>query len=214
MADETTSNYHLPLPKGGDPQTGGHTLAQDVLRLRRALQGVDLVLATLADAIANAPTNDDINAALAGVTKSSLGLANVDNVSATDLRNRETHTGQQPVASIAGLSAALDGLNAALAGKSNALIEHGTITANTSAMAGRMYDCDTSSGPFELTLPDEPAIGDCVGVRDAARTFNSNPLTLVRNGHPIESIAENCEIDRFWRGVLVYRGATAGWCFQ
>ena len=43
-----------------------------------------------------------------GVTKSQVGLGDVDNVSAADLRDRATHTGTQAISTVSGLQSALD----------------------------------------------------------------------------------------------------------
>lgn len=48
-----------------------------------------------------------VRAAIATVTKSSLGLGSVDNVSAANLRARSTHTGEQAMSTVTGLVSAL-----------------------------------------------------------------------------------------------------------
>ena len=87
------------------------------------------------------------------------------------------------------------------------------IAANTTAAAGRTYDCDTSAGAFTLTLPAAPAIGARVGVRDYKRSFGKNNLTLARNAQLIEGLTESCVIDRPLRCVLEFRGGSQGWLF-
>ena len=87
------------------------------------------------------------------------------------------------------------------------------IAANTTAAAGRTYDCDTSAGAFTLTLPAAPAIGARVGVRDYKRSFGKNNLTLARNTQLIEGLTESCVIDRPLRCVLEFRGGSQGWLF-
>ena len=50
---------------------------------------------------------------------------------------------------------------------------------------------DTSGGAFTLTLPANPSAGDAVDIFDYSETFDTNPLTIARNGENIESIAED-----------------------
>lgn len=168
----------------------------------------DQLLATIGD-IGNLVTDDQLATALADlaarISKAGIGLGNVDNVSAADLRDRATHTGQQPIDSVTGLATAL-------AARTTTLVEAGTITANTTALAGRVYDCDTTAAAFTLTLPAAPAVGDRVGVRDIGHAFTSKPLTLNGNGARIEgAAADPLVIDTPLRGAFIYRGAALGW---
>ena len=154
--------------------------------------------------ISNLVTQAELATAMEGLTKEGLGLGNVDNVSAASLRARATHTGTQDMATV-------EGLADALAEKQVALIEAGTITANTTAQAGRVYDCDTSAAAFTLTLPATPAAGARVGVRDIARTFDTKNLTLARNGQRIEGQLEDLTADTVLRAVFIFKGAARGW---
>ena len=87
------------------------------------------------------------------------------------------------------------------------------ITSDTTAVAGRSYDCDTRSGSFTLTLPLAPGVGARVGVRDAQRTFHLYPLTVLRNGQRIEGTEDDLLINGFARGFLEFRGPALGWLF-
>ncbi len=140
---------------------------------------------------------------VAGINKTTLGLDLVDNVSAADLRDRATHTGEQPMASITGLATALGT-------KATELVTL-SIASNTTAVAGRWYECDTSAGAFNLTLPATAVVGARIGICDIKRTFGLNALTLLRNGLRIEGVADDLMLDGFFRGVLEYRGADLGW---
>lgn len=163
----------------------------------------DELVATIGN-IGNLVTQAELATAMEGLTKEGLGLGNVDNVSAADLRDRATHTGQQPIDTITGLADAL-------AARTTTLIEAGTTTANTTAVAGRVYDCDTSAAAFTLTLPATPAAGARVGVRDIARTFDTKNLTLARNGQRIEGQLEDLIADTVLRAVFIFKGAALGW---
>lgn len=83
---------------------------------------------------------------------------------------------------------------------------------NDTAIAGVTYACDTSGGAFTLTLPASPAAGEFVGVIDATESFNTNALTIGRNGNNIMLLAENMTVQT--KAVafnLVYIDATTGW---
>lgn len=158
--------------------------------------------------IGNLVTGPELVAVLADfqdqLTKESVGLGNVDNVNAADLRDRQTHTGEQGIATITGL-------DEALAARTITLVEAGTITANTNAQAGKAYNIDTSGGAFAITLPATPAVGTRVGVRDVALACKTNNLTLVRNGQRIEGADEDLTVDLPLRGVFVFIGGARGW---
>ncbi|MBZ0158375.1 MAG: hypothetical protein K8I29_19430 [Alphaproteobacteria bacterium] len=82
------------------------------------------------------------------------------------------------------------------------------------AIAGEGYLLDTSGGTFNMTLPLSPSVGDLVAGRDIANSFDTNNLSLLRNGEKIEALSEdltdNVEGDYFY---LLYTGATYGWRF-
>ena len=85
-------------------------------------------------------------------------------------------------------------------------------TANFDATSGEGYFCDTSSGAFTLTLPSSPSVGDIVAVKDYANSFDSNALTIDRNGSNIGGQAENVAVvDEGMSVTLVYADATKGW---
>lgn len=71
---------------------------------------------------------------------------------------------------------------------------------------------DTSGGAWTLTLPASPSAGDSVIIIDSTGSFNSNNLTLGRNGENIESVAENLTINiKNFVGRYEYLDATIGW---
>jgi hypothetical protein len=71
---------------------------------------------------------------------------------------------------------------------------------------------DTSGGAFTLTLPANPNAGDSIDIFDYSETFDTNPLTIARNGQRIESLEENlvCNVEGAYF-TLIYTGATRGW---
>jgi hypothetical protein len=85
-------------------------------------------------------------------------------------------------------------------------------TANYTALTNEKVAADTTAGAFTLTLPATPSNGDTVTVLDYAGTFDTNNLTIARNGSNIESLAEDmtCEVEDA-AFTLVFVGSTVGW---
>jgi hypothetical protein len=71
---------------------------------------------------------------------------------------------------------------------------------------------DTSGGAFTLTLPASPNAGDSIDIFDYSETFDTNPLTIARNGERIESLEENliCNVEGAYF-TMIYTGSTRGW---
>jgi hypothetical protein len=86
------------------------------------------------------------------------------------------------------------------------------ISGNTTAVAGRYYFVNTTAGAVTLTLPASATLGDTIRVIDGAGTFDTNALTVARNGHVIMGAAEDMTV-----GIenasfdLVYYNSTHGW---
>lgn len=53
------------------------------------------------------------------------------------------------------------------------------------------YLVNTTAGAISITLPAGPSLGDYCGFKDAAGTFGTNNLTLLRNGTNIEGYASD-----------------------
>jgi hypothetical protein len=91
-------------------------------------------------------------------------------------------------------------------------INYTVVTANQTLSNSQNIAADTSSGSFTLSLPASPNAGDSIDIFDYANTFDTNPLTIARNGENIESLAEdltaNIEGAYF---TLIYTGSTRGW---
>jgi len=90
-------------------------------------------------------------------------------------------------------------------------ITFGDSTVQTVAANDRVF-CDTTSSPGFINLPASPQVGDQVRFLDLAGTFDTNNLTLQRNGNNINGAADNLVIavENASFGV-VYTGATYGW---
>jgi hypothetical protein len=80
------------------------------------------------------------------------------------------------------------------------------------AVNGEGILANTSGGGWTLTLPASPTIGDTVGISDSRGTFDTNNLTIARNGSLIQGVDEDLVCDlQDSSFVLIYSGATTGW---
>ena len=88
------------------------------------------------------------------------------------------------------------------------------VTGDTTMVAGRGYFVNTSSSAVTMTLPSSASIGDFVAIKDYAGTFATNNLTVARNSHNIQGVANNSVIDTNRASlVLVYVDSTKGWLY-
>ena len=93
-----------------------------------------------------------------------------------------------------------------------ALSNYAVVTTAQTLAAGSVVAADTTAGAFTVTLPASPANGDTVSILDYAGTFDTNNLTIARNGSNIESLAENMDCNLEDAAFsLVYVGSTVGW---
>jgi len=90
------------------------------------------------------------------------------------------------------------------------------ITADpANAVAGNGYFCNTTGGAFTVTLPTTATIGDFISFIDYAGTFDTNNLTIGRNGHNIQGTAADLTVGVERAGfTLVYVDSTQGWLLQ
>jgi hypothetical protein len=81
--------------------------------------------------------------------------------------------------------------------------------------AGAGYFMNTTSGAITLTLPGSPSIGDEVSFVDYAGTFDTNNLTIARNGKNINGTAADLTVavERA-ANTLVYTDTTQGWLLK
>ena len=88
-------------------------------------------------------------------------------------------------------------------------------TTGFTAVAKEGYFCNTTSAAFTATLPASATIGDFISFIDYAGTFDTNNLTIGRNGHNIQGSATDLTVATERAGfTLVYVDATQGWLLQ
>ena len=90
------------------------------------------------------------------------------------------------------------------------------ITTTATIQPGSAILANTATASFTITLPASPATGDTVSIIDQGYDFNTNPLTLGRNGSNIANTAADLVVNTQGAGFsLVYSGdATTGWTYR
>ena len=88
-------------------------------------------------------------------------------------------------------------------------------TAKTSAFTsvnGKGYFVNTTSGGITVTLPSSPSAGDIIALKDYANTWDTNNVTLCRNGSKINGQCSNATLNTESQSVtLIYVDGTKGW---
>jgi hypothetical protein len=89
------------------------------------------------------------------------------------------------------------------------------VTSSLSVVAGAGYFINTSGGVITATLPSSPTLGDSISFIDYAGTFDSNNLTIARNGKNIQGLAEDLTVSVERAGLtLVFTDNTQGWLLE
>ena len=85
-------------------------------------------------------------------------------------------------------------------------------TASFTAVSGNGYFVNTTSGAITVTLPATPSAGDIVSIADYTNTFQTNNVTVARNGSPIGGISSNAILSTEGQSVtFIYVDGTEGW---
>jgi hypothetical protein len=88
-------------------------------------------------------------------------------------------------------------------------------TGNFNANVGEGYFVNTSGGAITATLPASPVLGEFIAFVDYAGTFDTNSLTVARNGKPIQGVAEDLTVSVERAGfTLIFVDDTQGWLLQ
>ncbi len=74
------------------------------------------------------------------------------------------------------------------------------------------YFVNTTSGAVTVTLPSSPSVGDVVAIKDYAGTFQTNNVTVGRNGSKIAGACSDATLSTQGDSIkLVYVDGTQGW---
>jgi len=80
------------------------------------------------------------------------------------------------------------------------------------AVAGRGYFIDTTSGTQTVTFPASPTAGDTIVIVDYATTFATNNVTINLNGNKLEASTTNATLStNDQTHTFVFTDATQGW---
>ena len=85
-------------------------------------------------------------------------------------------------------------------------------TAPFTGVSGKGYFVNTTCGAVTVTLPASPSAGDIISIADYASTWNTNNVTVCRNGSLINAGSDNATLNIQGQSVtLVYVDGTRGW---
>ena len=85
-------------------------------------------------------------------------------------------------------------------------------SSNITASNKQQLFCNTSGGAFTVTLPASPVKGDSVRIFDVANTFDTQNLTIGRNGNPIMGDASDLVVSTEGAAFeMVFYDGTQGW---
>jgi hypothetical protein len=167
--------------------------------------------------------------ALTKLPKNAFGTGSVDaskiedgtvqNVELTDatLTSEKFATGTIANASLSNSTITINGTSISLGGSSSVGVDvnwQSVQTTGFTAVAANGYFVDTTSGAITVTLPASASLGDQIAIKDYAGTFASNNLTIGRNGHNIQGVANDSLISTNRASLLlVYVDSTKGWIY-
>lgn len=91
-----------------------------------------------------------------------------------------------------------------------------TISGTYSSSSGDQIIVDTSTGPFTITLPSGPQVGDLIRFVDGSSTgFSTNNLTIGRNGNKINGTSFDLVVSTTGSAFgLLYTGVGRGWVYD
>ena len=87
--------------------------------------------------------------------------------------------------------------------------------ASVAVAAGNGYFLNTTSNAITATLPASPTLGDEISSADYAGTFDTNNLTVARNGKNIQGAAADLTVATERAAfTLVFTDNTQGWLLK
>ena len=188
------------------------------MALTRVKAGVMAVDSVATASIVNDAVNADKLASNSVVTASIVDSTGSDGVTTSKLANDcvtadKLASNAVVTASVVDANITLGKLSTAVQGRLGLELDSATAkTAAFNAAAGKKYYVDTTSSPITATLPASPTVGDNIQFIDLAGTFETNNLTLGRNGKKVLRAAEDGVIDQNNFGLIwEFTGDTHGW---
>jgi len=179
------------------------------MALTRVKAGVMAVDSVATASIVNDAVNADKLASNSVVTASI-----VDSTGASDgVTTSKLATNAVTTIKITDANVTLAKLSTAVQGRLGLELDSATAkTAAFNAAAGKKYYVDTTSSAITATLPASPTVGDNIQFIDLAGTFETNNLTLGRNGKKVLRAAADGVIDQNNFGLIwEFTGDTYGW---
>ena len=89
---------------------------------------------------------------------------------------------------------------------------YSVINTSITAIAASKYIVDTTNNVVTITLPTVAILGDEISIIDASGTSNTNNITIARNAHKIQGLAEDMVVAMSRAAfTLVYYNNTQGW---
>jgi len=200
----------------GEAQTALLTVADDTITTAKIQDGA----VTSAKILNGTITGDDINSTFDISSKTVTLPASVSGLG-TGITNDQL-AGSIANAKLANSSITINGVSASLG--ASVTIAAGTdwqavVVADgstvTSATAGEGYFINTTSAAHTIQLPSSPSIGDEISIIDYAGTFDTNNLTVDRNGKNIQGSAADLTVSTERAGfTLVFVDDTQGWLLK
>jgi hypothetical protein len=87
-------------------------------------------------------------------------------------------------------------------------------TAVYTTLANDKLLANTTASAFTIDLPLNPTAGDTIGIVDSHGQWNTNNLTIGRNGENIRGAASDVVLNTQWQEVTcVYVDSTIGWIY-
>jgi hypothetical protein len=230
MANSTSANLKLTVQATGENSgTWGQITNTNLLILEQAIGGYDALNVTNSSralTFTNGALSNGKNEVikLTGTLESNLNVTIPDSVEKTYIVEDGTdHAGYTltfkttsgtGVLLCEGHSYTLysDGTNVVKAGE---LKKWRAITSAETVQPGAQILANTNGGAVTITLPASPVIGDTVNFVDQGYDFNTNALTVGRNGSNIANSAADLVVNTQGAAFgLVYSGdATTGWTY-
>ncbi len=231
MANSTSANLKLTVQATGENSgTWGQITNTNLLILEQAIGGFttfNITNAARSLTFTNGALSDGKNEVikLTGTLASNLTVSVPNSVEKTyiveDACNHANFTLTFKTASGTGVALCeghsytlySDGTNIV---KASELKTWRVISAAETVQPGAQLLVNTNSGAVTITLPASPATGDEVSFMDQGYDFNTNALTVGRNGSNIANAASDLVVNTQGAGFsLVYSGdATTGWSYR